>query len=154
MDMTKDAMKLFMKSLPLGSSFQIVSFGSKFEVMNGFENTFVYDQGTLEKALLYIEQMTADMGGTNILEPLNYAMDSLAIGPRETRIFPLTDGQVENRDAVVEKASSSTENVRIHTFGIGDGCDAEMVKNMAFRGSCSLVKDVEDLNGLVVTALA
>jgi len=36
--------------------------------------------------------MSADMGGTNILAPLSNAIEKLAIGHKETRIFMLTDG--------------------------------------------------------------
>lgn len=97
------------------------------------------------------------MGGTNILAPLTYSIEKLAANQKETRIFMLTDGQVENRDVVIKKANTKKDNIRVHTFGIGNGCDVDMVKAMAKngRGSCSLVgDDVENLNGLVVTALS
>lgn len=81
----------------------------------------------------------------------------MAVEHPQTRIFMLTDGQVDDRDRVIKKSKTGKDNVRIHTFGIGNGCDADMVKQMANkgRGSCSLVGDADDnLNGLVVTALA
>lgn len=64
---------------------------------------------------------------------------------------------MSDRDAVIKKSNTKKDNIRIHTFGIGNGCDIDMVKSMAKmgRGSCSLVgDDVDNLNGLVVTALA
>lgn len=111
----------------------------------------------MEQALLHIDQMYANMGGTNILAPLSNAIDKLSIGQKQTRIFMLTDGQVSDREAVIKKANTKKDSIRVHTFGIGNGCDVDMVKSMAKmgRGSCSLVgDDVENLNGLVVTALA
>jgi len=69
----------------------------------------------------------------------------------------LTDGQVDDRESVINKANTKKDNIRVHTFGVGNGCDVDMVRRMAKmgRGSCSLVgDDVANLNGLVVTALA
>ena len=37
MEVAKDAMKLFIKSIPVGSKFQIISFGSASSKMNLFE---------------------------------------------------------------------------------------------------------------------
>lgn len=34
----------------------------------------------------------------------------------------LTDGMVDNKLQVIEK-SKGTNNMKIHAFGIGDGCD-------------------------------
>ena len=46
----------------------------------------------------------------------------------------------------------------VHTIGIGDGCDVNMLKKTAEvgRGTCSLIQDRESesvLNGKVITAL-
>ena len=50
---------------------------------------------------------------------------------------------VNNPDEVVYQAGICNENIRIHTFGIGDGCDTKMVIEAARagRGSCSFVID-------------
>ena len=39
--------------------------------------------------------------------------------------------------------SKGTHNLRIHSFGIGDGCDKQLVEKVAEngRGSCSLITD-------------
>ena len=57
---------------------------------------------------------------------------------------------------VTLQASIQTEYIRTHTFGIGSGCDFEMVAETAHagRGSYSIVHDNSNtLNGLVVKAL-
>jgi len=91
----------------------------------------VYDQSTMTNALSHINDMSADMGGTNILAPLSHAIKDLARGHKETRIFMLTDGQVSDRNAVIERSNTQKDNIRIHTFGIGSGCDIDMVQSMA-----------------------
>ena len=53
---------------------------------------FMYDQSTMQEALRHIDAMSADMGGTEILEPLTHAIDNLALSHKEVRIFVLTDG--------------------------------------------------------------
>ena len=116
-----------------------------------------YNERNTEIALSQIASFDADMGGTEIYDPLCEAIDQLSKLQKETRIFLLTDGQVGNRDKVIEKANTKNDSIRIHSFGIGSGCDVEMVKQVATngRGSCSLVKDNDDnLKGLVITALA
>ena len=61
----------------------------------------------------------------------------------QKRIFLLTDGMVNNPEEVVAQAGICNENIRVHTFGIGDGCDKSMVIGAAHagRGSCSFVID-------------
>ena len=45
--------------------------------------------------------MKADISGTEILAPLSHAIDKIAPGHKEVRIFLLTDGAVSNRKAVI-----------------------------------------------------
>lgn len=80
----------------------------------------------------------------------------LDVGKRLKRIFLLTDGQVANTQAIINFAALNNEKARIHTFGIGSGCDKNLIKGVAKagRGSHSLVSDTSsDLNGLVIRAL-
>ena len=76
------------------------------------------------------------MGGTRIVEPLEHAqtMNTLDINnpteeqklsakSLERRIFLLTDGAVENPNEVIKQAGKVKDQARIHTFGVGDGCD-------------------------------
>jgi hypothetical protein len=43
--------------------------------------------------------MEANMYGTEILEPLSHAIDVLAPSHKEVRIFLLTDGEIDGKDA-------------------------------------------------------
>ena len=72
------------------------------------------------------------------------------------RIIILTDGIVDNPKEVVDLCKN--ESVSVHTVGIGDGIDSEMLKRAAKagRGSCSLIKDNDDsavLNEKIIDAL-
>jgi hypothetical protein len=51
----------------------------------------------VEAALDYISKIEADMGATDILTPLSFAINTLSKQQKDTRIFLLTDGEVDNR---------------------------------------------------------
>lgn len=68
----------------------------------------------------------------------------------------LTDGEVGNINEIISFTHEYNDFAKIHTFGIGSGCDRRLIEGVARagRGSCSLVRDAtEDLNGLVIRAL-
>ena len=105
------------------------------------------------------------MGGTNILKPIQSAYSTIDLCKSEepnydgivteARIFVLTDGQVANRDEVINYPLK--DGCRIHTLGIGPGCDQTLVRELAKtgRGSCSLIRDLNEgsLSAEVVQAL-
>ena len=45
-----------------------------------------------------IEQQSADLGGTEILPPLDKAVSQLNCGNKQKRIFLLTDGEVDSNE--------------------------------------------------------
>ncbi len=67
-ELAVEALKLFLHSLPLGSKFNVVSFGSKFTKL--FPASVVYNELNLKIAVFLVSKYTADMGGTEILDPL------------------------------------------------------------------------------------
>uniref|UniRef100_A0A3B4G8H2 VIT domain-containing protein n=1 Tax=Pundamilia nyererei TaxID=303518 RepID=A0A3B4G8H2_9CICH len=66
----KDTLLLLLKSLPMGCYFNIYSFGSCYEHI--FPKSVEYSQQTIKESLKKVEQMEANLGGTEILEPLKY----------------------------------------------------------------------------------
>ena len=75
----KQALILFMRSLPLGCYFRIVSFGTNHTSLEIKDMTIVpYDDDTASLAIEKIEKFTADYGGTNILSPLKDAQKAAA----------------------------------------------------------------------------
>ena len=97
------------------------------EIGDTYQFTFSYTDENVEAALEQISEFDADMGGTEILMPLSVSIDTLAEHAKETRVFLLTDGQVDNREKVIAYALTGRDNIKIHTFGIGSGCDYGMV---------------------------
>jgi hypothetical protein len=65
-----EALKLFLHSLPLGSKFNIVSFGSKFEPL--YKAPIEYNDQTLLDAVNKVSKFGADMGTTELMKALQY----------------------------------------------------------------------------------
>lgn len=52
----------------MGSKFNVVSFGSNFRSV--FPSSILYDEVTFGKALKEVSKFEADMGGTEIYQPM------------------------------------------------------------------------------------
>lgn len=71
-------------------------------------------------------------------------------------MFLLTDGSVSHPEKVIQQAGACADNVRVFSFGLGDGCDKSLVENSARagRGTSTILMDNDpSLNGLVIKAL-
>ena len=66
----REAMLLFVKSLPADCFFNLVGFGTSFQPF--FPNSRRYDDHNLDQAVQYVSGIKADLGGTAIFRPLEY----------------------------------------------------------------------------------
>ncbi|XP_063429185.1 von Willebrand factor A domain-containing protein 5A-like isoform X2 [Mytilus trossulus] len=154
MEKSKAALLLFLKSLPVGCLFNIVSFGSNYSFL--FDRSQQYNKESLNAAKLHQNEMMANMGGTNILSPLSaiYSMENNKDYPRQ--IFLLTDGEVGNTEAVVNLVGQNSHNSRVFTFGVGHGASTSLIKNVAKAGAGreTFIKDEKDnMKAKVIRAL-
>lgn len=100
-DLAREAMLLFIRSLPMGSYFNVIRFGSNFDIL--FKNqtfTVIYDEKTAAKAANLSRSMEANFGGTELLEPLEYLKNHPPLKGRSRQVFLLTDGEIANTDQV------------------------------------------------------
>ena len=51
METTKDALILFLKSLPTGSRFEIINFGTDYDMMSKSKEGFQYDDSTVKNVI-------------------------------------------------------------------------------------------------------
>lgn len=96
-----------------------------------------YDDASCSLARDCIEQYMANMGGTNMLDPLKEAFNLKS--KRKVRIFILTDGYVNSGpgpvlDLIETKCLDENDEFRLFSFGIGDHCDTDFVRNAAEKG--------------------
>ena len=70
--MAKNALTLFIRSLPQRCSFSIISFGDKFQSIDPFAESdiYVYDNTSKDNAIEAIERFKSNFGGTDIYKPL------------------------------------------------------------------------------------
>lgn len=90
-----EALKLFLHSLPLGSKFNVVPFGSTFTPI--FPDSVEYNEENLRTALARIFTFDANMGEeSKLLEPLTHIFSQTKTQGLPQCIFLLTKGAVAN----------------------------------------------------------
>ena len=102
-----------------------------------------------------IEQLarTDARGGTEMLEPLKYAVGLLTEGPdaevaRDRVLVLVTDGQVGNEDQILHQIGPSLGGIRVHVVGIDQAVNAGFLSRLAGagRGRCELVESEDRLD--------
>ncbi|KAK8378073.1 hypothetical protein O3P69_018790 [Scylla paramamosain] len=124
---------LFLKSLPPGCLFNIVSFGSTFSLLFP-KGSCAYSETTLREACQLQAAMDADMGGTEILAPFKDIYNKPPIPGYSRQILLITDGEVTNVDQVVQLVGRHAHETRLFSVGIGHGASTALVRGAARAG--------------------
>ncbi|XP_047450923.1 von Willebrand factor A domain-containing protein 5A-like isoform X4 [Mugil cephalus] len=128
----RDTLLLLLKSLPMGCYFNIYSFGSSYEHI--FSQSVEYNQKTMEEALKKVEEMQANMGGTEILKPLQHIYRQSCIPSQPRQLFVFTDGEVGNTKEVIDLVKKNSGSHRCFSFGIGEGASSALINGLAKEG--------------------
>ncbi|CAG9320930.1 unnamed protein product [Blepharisma stoltei] len=150
--LAREAAALFIRSLPEDSFFNIVSFGSSYNKM--YNENKKYDSCTVEEATRTVIQYDANMGGTNIYDPIKFVLESPRKPGYPLSIFLLTDGDVERRDQVLNIIKDKRDGARISTIGIGN--DYEILINQAAKegnGVAYRIKTENEIKPAVIGSL-
>ena len=154
-DLVRKALLLFIQSLPPGSYFQLIGFGTTFIKYN--KEPVEYNQNNVTKIINVIKNLNSDMGNTNISGPLDsiykdkvYSKINLS-----KNIFLLTDGKVHDRERCINLITTNANKFRIHALGIGNDFDKVLIERSGKlgNGSSSFVEDVEKINSVVIETL-
>ena len=93
-----EALKLFIRSLPVHSKFAICSFGSTYDFLRLDEDSseviFETNEKNAKEAILRVGMFHANFGGTDIAAPLLEAIEAKV--PLKKKVFILTDGKVKD----------------------------------------------------------
>jgi len=131
LELAKQALKLFLHSLPSTCYFNVVFFSTSHRFM--FPRSVKYDQATLETAKSIVSAVRSE-DSTNIYTPLDSIYRSNQIPGYLTQIFAITDGHVERRDQVLDLVKAKVKHSRAYALGIGSGADPVLVKGIAEGG--------------------
>jgi len=150
----RNALQLCLRSLRPGCYFNVVGFGSSFETL--FPESRAYDDASLAEAAKHVEQLEADLGGTEILPALECVLCAERRAGLPRQVFVLTDGQVSNSDDVIALGRAHSGHARIFTFGIGAGASHHLVKGLARagEGEAELIAPGERIEAKVLRQLA
>ena len=149
-----ETLVLFLKSIPPGCRFNIIGFGSRFTSL--FPTSVVYNQENLDVAIRHAESMNADLGGTELLGPLEHIFHQPFISGLPRQVFVLTDGSVSNTHACIAEVKKNILHsryvmlflllldivvilhnifIRVFMFGIGSGASTALVNGLAKAGN-------------------
>ena len=150
------ALELFIQSLPAGSYYQIIGFGSSYNVYDDAPKE--YNMNNIKNSLEQIKKLGADLGGTNIVGPLKYIYDSdnkyekIKL-PRN--IILLTDGEAWDKEQGLILIEKNNSKFILHSIGIGNDFDENLIKNAATlgKGNYNFCKDLENLNNIIASEI-
>jgi len=123
------ALALCVRALETHDALNIVCFGSHFTSL--WPTSQPYNQASLEEATRYIQQVGADLGGTEILAPLQHLLHMAPDPERPRQILVLTDGEVSNEAEVIDLCAQYAATARVFAFGIGAGVSEHLVRGVA-----------------------
>ncbi|XP_018426336.1 PREDICTED: von Willebrand factor A domain-containing protein 5A-like [Nanorana parkeri] len=106
----KETLVVLLKSLPLGCYFNIYGFGSKFEAF--FPESVEYTQKSMEESVKKVNEMDANFGGTEILQPLKKIYQTAGRAEHPRQLFVFTDGEVGNTKQVIDEVQKNAQKHR------------------------------------------
>ena len=119
----RQAMSTIIHSLHLGVSFDIVGFGSTWKSL--FGKLVPYNDDTMAEAEKYIDQIAADYGGTEVMQPLQAILNDM----KPDIVILITDGAVSNTGEILDFVRNHT--TMISTLGIGNAASVDLVRGIA-----------------------
>ncbi|KZV97090.1 hypothetical protein EXIGLDRAFT_833087 [Exidia glandulosa HHB12029] len=153
----RDALQIMLRSLPSrGTSFNIVSFGSRFDAL--WSGPREYTAESVDEASALVDGMKADYGGTEIQKALEFAF-AMRAQDKPTVVLVLTDGEAWDVPGVITSVSTVVNAadgfLRVFTLGVGEQVSKAMCDGIARagRGVASYVGSDENPDAKLVTLL-
>jgi len=154
--LARQALQIFLKSLPVGAMFNICSFGSSYSFL--WPRSAAYSQQTLDEAVAHVQAFDANYGGTEMLEPLKATLQQ-RYKDIPLEVMMLTDGAISNQDALFsylnEQVQDTKAPIRVYSLGVGSGVSHALVEGIARAGNgfSQTVGEGEKMDSKVVRML-
>ncbi|PYI13881.1 hypothetical protein BO99DRAFT_346355, partial [Aspergillus violaceofuscus CBS 115571] len=129
----KSALRVFLKSVPVGTYLNICSFGTQHQFL--WARSRGYDGPGLQKALALVDRLDADMGCTEMTAAVQ-AIVKRRLKGRELEVLILTDGQIHQQQELFEfiRATAAKHTARFFALGIGPSASHALVNGIARAG--------------------
>ncbi|RMZ68798.1 von willebrand domain-containing [Pyrenophora seminiperda CCB06] len=148
------ALKVFLKSIPVGCLFNICRFGTGHSFL--WRKSQLYTGETVREAIDHVEAFSASMGGTETLNAVQ-ACFKRRNKDLPTELMLLTDGDILNQQQLLDYllAETKKEDVRVFPIGIGGGVSSALIEGVARagRGFAQMVGNNEKLDSKIVRML-
>ncbi len=123
----KNALGECIRTLAPSDTFNVICFGSQHRSL--WPEARPVTSANLDEALAFMTRVDANMGGTEILSPLQSVFSRPPAARRWRQVLLLTDGQVSNEDQVVALCARQPET-RVFVFGIGSSASEYLVREL------------------------
>ena len=152
--LASEALLLFLQSLPAGSYYQIIGFGSEYKKYDKIPKK--YESKNIKESIKLIKNLEADLGGTDIYSPLKNIYDSFKIYDKiylPRNIFLLTDGEIDDKKETLDIIENNSDLYSIYSIGIGNCFDRDLIKNAGIigKGNYNFCCDIQGLNEVIAT---
>ncbi|PWY94656.1 hypothetical protein BO94DRAFT_457694, partial [Aspergillus sclerotioniger CBS 115572] len=127
------ALRVFLKSLPVGIPFNICSFGSDYSFL--WKRSRAFDASTLPEALALVDSMAADMGGTELTQAVEAVVRN-RLDDQNLDVLVLTDGQISEQQALFDfiRNTAADHTARFFSLGLGHDASHSLVEGIAREG--------------------
>lgn len=151
-ELAKEAACLFLKSLTSQSKFNIISFGDVFSFL--YPDSVLANSANVSDAISKISKFSADMGGTEIYQPLHQVYSKNLDKGLKRFIFLLTDGDVSSPGNVVGLIEQNQDKGKVFSFGIEDANEF-LIRESAKKGNGEsyYIRQAVDIGKNVIKAL-
>ena len=155
-EMLVSAMKVFLKSMPVGVKFNICSFGSSCSFL--WPKSKAYTAETVAESTVHLQSFSANMGGTETFKAIKETVDR-RFTDLPLEIMLLTDGDIWQQQElftyVNEQVTQSDGAIRVFPLGIGNGVSHALIEGLARAGNgfAQSVQHGERLDNSVVRML-
>lgn len=134
----KEALTIFLNSLLLGMTFQIISFSNAFELFNATGQVLLTEANEdfeRQRAMNFVNNLAAD-GGTELGKPVKAITESSPpAGNRRRNVVVLTDGDTDNTAEVLRMISKTAGSIRWFSIGLGSGASHGLCDGIAQNGN-------------------
>ena len=150
------ALLLFMQSLPVGSYYQIIGFGSDFKKYDEIPKE--YNKENIKESMEIIEKLDAKLGGTKVGKPLKDIYDLNTIYDKinlPKNIFLLTDGETWDKEEALLLIEKNSSQFTVYSIGIGEDFDEDLIKNAGIlgKGNYNFCKNLDNLNSIIASEI-